>query len=133
MVDALCVFCRCFVCLGTRTGHCVDRCAHLDGYSVHPKCAAMQFAPTAALPSWIGGDIFDSRPQVTNVAFSAVVAQNLCAVIPNFLKVGLCSRRAHVASHGSRASFDRLRAMKPSKSNGIEIPLCSPSIRAERS
>ena len=41
MVDTLRDYYRSFARLNTHTRRCVDGGPHLDGYSVHPKCAAM--------------------------------------------------------------------------------------------
>src|ERR1700733_4806844 len=84
---------------------------------------------TGRAPFWIGGNSFDSCFEITYIDFSLIYIPVFCRIIPYLIDIILRQWRKNVTWHYMFVSC-RLRAMKASKSKGVDGPLFSPSIRA---
>src|SRR3954447_12523148 len=67
-----------------------------------------------------------------DIRFSPPGAPAFSRIVPDILQIRLCPRRKTMGGHASGTSAPHLRAMNASKSNDSGVPLCSPSIRADR-
>src|SRR5262249_14833894 len=74
----------------------------------------------------------DGSANLRDVAVGLFNTPSVRRIVPNFIHVRLRSGRKDIALHLGCARSCRFRSMNSSKSNGVEAPLCSPSIRAAR-